>query len=165
MIHDRLESFKKWLQVNGAEIQPLTNEYEILRFKGSRVGVVYSSGKTNGDYADHAYSCFSKNKSWNGKPKRKARRIKGENRKNVLLNRDGGDCFYCGKPLNGDITEEHLLSLVSGGNNSYGNLVLAHASCNKNVGNISVAEKVQIAIDNRIKVCWFNRLLKRVGIG
>ena len=49
-----IEKFSKWLTDRGAEILPLTNEYELLRFKGREVGVLYKSGKTSNSYTNHA---------------------------------------------------------------------------------------------------------------
>lgn len=69
-----------------------------------------------------------------------------------MIKRDGTKCFYCGQELEDDITVEHLISLVCGGKNSLGNMVLCHYDCNKNAGNLSVAEKVNMAIKNRCNV-------------
>lgn len=144
-----INKFSKWLTDRGAEILPVTNQYEALRFKGREVGVLYKTGKTSGRYTDHTIECFLKNKSWWGKPKTVARKSKYDKEKKALLERDGPDCFYCGKPLGEDITIEHLIAISSGGKNTLANMVLCHEECNTKVGNKPVSEKVKFAIKIR----------------
>ena len=57
------EKFEKWLQQQGCEILPLSSEYELVRFRGREVGVIYKSGKFSGTYASRALSRFPKWKS------------------------------------------------------------------------------------------------------
>lgn len=146
-----LEKLQRWLMDRGAEILPPTNEYEALRFKGREVGVIYTSGKVSGNYVNHTIECFRKNKKWWGKPKSEPRKTSYQKEKKALINRDGTICFYCGLEMNDDITIEHLISLSSGGKNTYANMVLCHYECNNTVGNLPLNEKVKIAINNRIK--------------
>ena len=63
--------------------------------------------------------------------------------------RDGDNCFFCRKPLAGDLTVEHLVALAHGGPNHISNLVCAHAACNHEAGHLSVAEKVALALAKR----------------
>jgi 5-methylcytosine-specific restriction endonuclease McrA len=58
-----------------------------------------------------------------------------------LLERDGSGCWYCTRPLNGDVTLEHLQPLALNGNWGEGNLVLAHRGCNKAAGHLSRIKK------------------------
>jgi 5-methylcytosine-specific restriction endonuclease McrA len=147
-----IENFKAWLLLQGAEILPKTNEYELLRFRGREVGVVYTSGKTSNRYTLNAITCFLRRTKWDGRPVNTGRQPGYRKEKAKLLDRDGSDCFYCGLPLGDDITLEHLQSLVSGGSNTLANEVLAHEKCNQEAGVLSVAEKVKIAISKRIKL-------------
>lgn len=144
------DKFKKWLIQRGAEILPNSTEYELLRFKGKEIGVVYKSGKTSNDYTKKAIIAFNNNKRWDGKPYKVGRKKTYKKEKIAIQKRDGSNCFYCNKPLENDITLEHLISLVQGGKNTLGNMVLAHQECNNDAGNLTVVQKVNIAIKNRL---------------
>jgi HNH endonuclease len=157
-----VEKFVNWLTKRGVEILPCTNEYELLRFKGNEVGMLYKTGKVSGKYVTDAIKAFQANSYWDGKPDKEPR-IGGNKRKTVkeeLLKRDGDCCFYCGHRFNyymgkismPDVTLEHLIPVSSGGTNLISNLVLCHKQCNEGVGNLPLAEKVKIAINNRIKL-------------
>jgi hypothetical protein len=61
------KKFNIWLQQNGAEILPISNEYEEIRFKGSEIGVKYKSGKYSNEYAKNAFYCYSNGKKWDGR--------------------------------------------------------------------------------------------------
>lgn len=144
------EKFIKWLTERGAEILPVTNEYEAVRFKGKEFGVLYTSGKTSNVYTAEAISCFIRNKKWNGGPVNIGRNKTYVKEKVALLGRDGDDCFVCGMPLFTDITVEHLMPLVSGGKNTLANMVLAHEKCNAELGAKPLHEKVKLIIQKRI---------------
>ncbi len=145
------EKFIKWLLSNGAEILPVSNEYEEVRFKGTEVGVLYKSGKTSNYYTKNTIQCYQKARRWSGKPISTGRKPTYKREKLMLLKRDGNRCFYCHKRLGNDITLEHLIGLTSGGLNILSNMVLAHKKCNYDVGNKPLNEKVEIAIFNRTK--------------
>lgn len=144
------QKFINWLVNKGCEILPTTNQYEVLRWKGSEVGVIYTSGKTNSPYARQAVSAWKSGKRWNGGPISTGRHKGYKRQKQILIERDGCDCFYCGLPLGDDITVEHLLSLSSGGKNTIGNMVLAHFECNQSAHNKTIAAKVKMALDGRL---------------
>lgn len=144
-----VEKFKKWLSKMGVEILPTTNEYESVRFQGREVGVLYKSGKVSNKYAAGAVSSFIKNKPWDGKPVNVGRKPTYKKQKIKLIERDGTDCFLCGKPMKDDVTLEHLIALSSGGKNTLANMVLMHEGCNKEVDNIHLNEKVKLAIKYR----------------
>ena len=150
MTTKELEKFKSWLHNNGAEILPPTNQYELIRFKGTEVGVIYTSGKYSGIFANRTYTEFRNNKTWSGRPISTGRDKSYVRYKKQLLKRDGDRCFYCGEYLRDDITVEHIQSLVSGGKNTLGNMVLAHEKCNQEAGNLTVSDKVKLAINKRI---------------
>ena len=145
----KIASFKNWLINQGCEILPVSNEHESLRFKGQNVGVVYKSGKTSSNYVDRAIRCYKTASSWDGRPISTGRKTSYKKRKEDLLRRDGGNCFYCGEPLKNDITLEHLQSLTSGGKDTIGNSVLCHEECNHKAGAMTVVEKVSMAIKMR----------------
>jgi len=144
--------FKLWLQANGATILPTTNEFESIRFKGSEVGVIYTSGRFSGWYAKNALDCFNKKIKWDGRPISHGRSSAYKKDKIKLLKRDGTCCFLCGKELNDDITVEHLIALVSGGKNDVSNMVLTHYECNKELTTKPIYEKVRMAIERRLKM-------------
>lgn len=69
-----------------------------------------------------------------------------KNVREKLLNRDGDLCFYCGNPLLGDATIEHLVGMwVGGSHNKLDNLVLAHMKCNSKAGILPVKDKHALA--------------------
>jgi len=146
---ENINKFKKWLISQGCEILPLTNEYEELRFKGRHVGVLYGSGKTSNQYTNNAILCWRSGLKWDGGPVKVGRNSSSKKQKILLIERDGSNCFYCGKPLGEDITIEHLMALNNGGKNSLGNMVLAHRWCNNEAGTLNIVEKVNFAINKR----------------
>jgi len=145
------DKFKLWLQQNGAEILPCTNEFELIRFEGSETGVKYKSGKYSNPYAQNAFICFTTGKKWDGRPLNVGRKANYKKEKEALVKRDGCHCFYCGKPLLDDITLEHLISLTSGGLNNLSNMVLAHEDCNNFMGHKPLNEKVNYALRMRME--------------
>jgi len=153
-----VKKFEKWLVMRGCEILPPTNSYEILRFKGREVGVLYSSGKTSGKYADGALKAFYRNSRWAGKPIKTGRKNSYKAEKRKLIARDGTDCFFCGLALEDDITLEHLIPLVRGGKNSLENMVLAHEACNQEAELLPIYQKVEMAISKRILISPFQDL-------
>ena len=144
-----IDNFKKWIQNQGGEILPCTNEYEELRFRGSQVGVLYKSGKTSNPYTTKTITCFRKKIIWSGKPVNIGRKTTYRKQKIKILERDGDKCFFCGESLGVDITVEHLIALSSGGTNSLSNMVLAHKRCNSMASNKPLNEKVELAIKMR----------------
>lgn len=147
-----IEKFKQWLINHGCDIQPPTNQYEKLRFKGSEVGVIYTTRRTSGKYADEALKAFQSNNAWNGGAIKTGRWNGYQKEKKQLIKRDGISCFYCGLEMGDDITVEHLLDLKYGGKNELSNMVLADSKCNYEVRNMNLAEKVKLAISNRSKL-------------
>jgi 5-methylcytosine-specific restriction endonuclease McrA len=68
-----------------------------------------------------------------------------------LLDRDGHHCWYCAKPLGGDITLEHLQPLALSGTWAEANLALAHRGCNKSAGHLSRIKKEHLRDEMRAK--------------
>lgn len=147
MLKDK-EKIIEWLKSQGCEILPPTNDYEELRFKGKNVGVVYSTGNVANEYTRKMLVCFRQNKKWDGAPISTGRKSYVK-QKIALVERDGRNCFYCGKLIGEDITVEHLIPLTSGGTNLLSNMVLAHEKCNKEMGFKPLNEKVKLAITKR----------------
>lgn len=145
-----VEKFTNWLKNHGCEILPQTNQYETVRWKGKETGVLYSTMRTNGQYASGAVSAYKRNSIWNGGPDKVIRKGSYKKQRAKLRERDGDDCFYCGLKLGDDETFEHLLELNQGGKNSINNGVLAHTECNQAVEGFTVSEKVNFAIEKRI---------------
>lgn len=144
----KLAAFEKELKAAGAEVLGPTNPYEVLRFKTSHgVGIVYKGkrGETWNAEALAAKQHLAKQKGSLAPVALKGRR---NNRASVaaILMRDGSDCFFCRKPLDGDLTVEHLVALAHGGPNHISNKFLAHAECNNRAGHLSAPEKVRIAM-------------------
>lgn len=147
-----LKAFESYLLNMGAEVLPPTNQYELFRFKGLETGIIYTTGKVNSNYVWEAIAAFQTgNSQWKGRPEPTIRRGSYRRQKKSLLARDGRNCFYCGKDMGDDITVEHLVSLAAKGPNTLANMVLCHESCNQNAHNLPAAEKVRMAIQNRLK--------------
>lgn len=142
-----IEKFKSWLISQGAEILQPTNEFEILRFRSRKgTGVVYISKRgfsVSGQLVTDAYACMKEAKPWDGKGK-PTKRTQGSFRRRQLLDRDGDNCFYCGRELGADMTVEHLVSVNQGGPDRLENLVPAHQRCNQEAGNMAVMEKIKL---------------------
>ena len=147
------QPFIKWLQQHGCEILPPTNEYELVRWDGKQVGILYTTGKVNSPYASKALDCFharGTGKKWHGGPISTGRKSNYKKEKAKILERDGKRCFYCGKKLREDITLEHLIPLSAGGKNALSNMVLAHEECNIRAGVLPLNLKVEIAVRERL---------------
>lgn len=148
-----LKKFAKQLEAAGGEILGPTNPYEILRFRTSKgVGVVYQGkrGQTWNAEALAASEHLEKGKGSLAPVSVKGRRT-DKATVTRLLSRDGDQCLFCGLALDGDITVEHLVSIVHGGPNHISNLFLAHAACNQRAGHMSAPEKIAFAIAERSK--------------
>lgn len=148
----RIEGFKAFLTARGCDVLAPTNEWELLRFKAAgRTNVVYTNSKRGiavvGPDIAPAAASFVNGQSW--KPAGAARKdALNSRRRRVLvarlIERDGTNCFCCGKPLGDDATVEHLVSQAHGGPSRIGNLALAHAECNQAGGHLSVIEKIKL---------------------
>jgi len=157
----RLPDFKDWLREHGCEIQEPSNEYELVRFRSAiGVGVLYI-GKgglsCNVPFVADALLLFLNKHQWEvGKIKPK-KRFPSPKRKKELLLRDGDCCFYCGRPLNSDITEEHLVSVSQQGYNRLDNIVLAHAECNSRAGSMSLMAKIHFRDEVNCNIVSFQK--------
>ena len=151
------DAFRSFIVARGSEVLALTNPYEVERFTTpDGVGVIYKdkSGRLSWvGGAKEAFSAYASGATWRAVAKGK-RLLSGRSGAVIraILERDGSDCFYCGKPLGDDMTKEHMFSVTQGGTSHIGNLVLAHDRCNKDVGHLSVAEKCRVAMAARAKL-------------
>lgn len=149
----KIEKFKTFLRNSGADILENTDEWMILRFrtKNCPASIIYQ--KKNGSYtfigeAKEAYDAMMSKDVWRSMPaglKKKKRAQKD------ILERDGAECFFCGiDTTEENRTLEHLLSVAHGGNNDQANLVIACESCNNEVGDMPIIDKVRYREGKRI---------------
>lgn len=149
----KLKSFTEYLEARGAEVLPPTNDYELVRFYANQVmSVIYinKSGSISSflNEAEKAYRAFLNLGSWsveNGGVGRNLKKDKKDQRKAAIIERDGLNCFFCGKECSeNNRTLEHLLPISQGGSNHIANLVIAHVECNGMAAHMSIAEKVRL---------------------
>lgn len=149
-----MNKFKTWLRQGGANVLNTTNEYEAVRWKGAKTGVIYKSGKANGDYAYSAMGEYQQGIAYTGGPTKTSRMKKSKKRtvKQRIAERDGTKCWFCLKEMEvGEMTLEHLIPVVAGGSNHIANTVLAHSHCNNEAGTLPLIEKIDIRVKNLMK--------------
>lgn len=144
----KTDAFEAWLLSGGAEKLASTNPYELVRWRDPvGVRVLYRNAKgritANGDAA----VCVSDYLAGRPYPWRQRRGVAlfyGQRRQLVeaVLDRDGDDCFFCGRPMGDDVTIEHLVPKNSGGPDHAANIVLAHRACNHAAGHLHVVGKI-----------------------
>lgn len=138
----------------GERLSP-TNPYEVARFRTLYgVGIIYQNAKGKRTWSPEADKAKEHIKAGKGSlaPVAVVNRAGQAQRRSAvlrILDRDGGDCFFCGDQLADDVTIEHLVPIAHGGPNHISNLVCAHATCNREAGHLSVAEKVALAVVKR----------------
>lgn len=139
-----VERFQTYLIDRGAIVMPITNPWEVVRFKTiAGTSVMYTNKKgdiTHTGESAMAYDAFKGKKAWRAvDPKRKNLKSK----KSKLANRDGKMCFYCQSKLPfEELTIEHLLNKSHGGNDHDSNLCLACEPCNSTVSNWALTKKM-----------------------
>jgi 5-methylcytosine-specific restriction endonuclease McrA len=88
----------------------------------------------------------------------------------LLRNRDGGRCWLCGAPIDFKAEPnsarapslEHLIARSRGGPDTMDNLVLCHPPCNRELGDVPLAEKIK-AREVWKEAAWKAALSKRLG--
>ena len=142
-----------------------SNGYEVVRYKAytadatkAMTHIVYrkdsglltwtgASMKHYQAFLDGAEFVWSKPYK-QAKPPKTARKAKklgtAARHREQILERDGGDCWFCGKAMGSDCTLEHLLPRAHGGTHNLANLVLAHAACNHKAADSSISAKVEL---------------------
>lgn len=139
----------EFLELGGAEILPITNPFELARFKTvNGVCVIYQNKKGalsySNDHAKIAAVNFLEGNTWNAS--KKYHRIQRKTIEAKLLERDGNICFYCDVEFTEDTppTLEHILSITHGGTNNIANLCLCCEPCNVAAGNLPIVDKLKI---------------------
>lgn len=148
----KIDAFAARLKQAGAEILGPTNPYEALRFRTSKgTGVIYVNKRGGETWNAEALAAREHLDAQRGSlaPVKVNGRRTNKGTVSALLARDGECCFFCGGPLDDDITVEHLIAVAHGGPNHVSNLFLAHAACNQLAGHMSGPEKVKLAIKGR----------------
>lgn len=144
-----VEKFKRYIEQHGGEIQPVTSEYELVRFRGSQIGVIYKSGKCSGVYATQARKDYKAGRDWSGRPTKASKARRNGSKKTQLLLRDGDECFYCLQEMRLDeMSVEHLIPTSAKGPHILQNMVLAHQKCNSDMGSKTLIEKLKIRESN-----------------
>lgn len=166
----RVSNFAAWLAQNGAEVASPTNPYELIRYRAyeakkgkATVNVVYR--KENGLITFTAnsrkhYQLFLDGKTLEARALPQSLKVKGsghapakgEIRRARLMERDGTDCWFCGRPMGGDVTIEHLVARSKGGVNHLDNYALAHQKCNAAAADKSLVEKIALRTAMRAEV-------------
>ena len=152
-------AFRAWLQQHGCQILEPTNPYEVARFSTpDGVGIVYRKeggriSKMIGG-SEALYWAWKEGKEFKF-ASRTPRQRRNDKKRNQLVvkisNRDGWDCVYCGATLNKETaTIEHVVALATKGAEHIANMALACEPCNKEVGHMSVREKINYARKNFI---------------
>lgn len=147
MRRDEIPAFATWLVVHGAKLRDHLKPTDLLRFAhAGHVGVVRESGADAvaipSPFAQAYVEAFRDNRAMPRGPRRNAGDPKTA--MEIAYLRDGGDCFFCGRPLAGDVTCEHLLARADEGKRQAANVVLAHTACNRLAGHAPIAEKIKL---------------------
>lgn len=154
-VEKKLDTFKKFLGANGAELLENTNEYELIRFRAAGItGIIYFNKKNGVTFvgpAQKAWEAFKSASAWSSG----AATIR--NRKSTVTirsirKRDGDQCFFCLEYVSiADESEEHLVPITAGGPQHISNKFLAHKACNARAGHISAPEKIAIHVHAHLK--------------
>jgi hypothetical protein len=152
LLRKKRDAFLSWLTANGAAVLTPTNEWEVVRYRdGGVTSIIYH--RASGDLtftgsARAAWDSFQSGLKWRAATP-KAKRATGNKKRRAkfvetIRERDGDDCFYCGRHVDEDTESvEHLLSITHGGAPEHiANLFLAHHVCNQMAGHLSVVEKI-----------------------
>lgn len=149
-------TLEEFLEQGGAVMLPITNPWEVVRFRTPRgTHIVYTNKQGNKTYSDEyakeAYHAWGDGKPWIAKEKVSRRSIRYLIE--AIKKRDGDECFFCYKPFTAEKPEtiEHLLAITSGGSNAIANLALAHQECNMVAGNVAVMDKIKIREEAKTK--------------
>lgn len=98
---DEIKRLTDWLARQGAEVLAPTNPYELVRFRArGGVHVIYTkaTGRLSiAGFAKEALAAFHANKPLSMGITKKSRNSTHA-RKVALVERDGGNCFYCDQP-------------------------------------------------------------------
>lgn len=148
-----IDAFRDWLVDQGAAFADPTNEYEALRYRlDATTHLIWrrKNGRiTRSPTAQKHWDAFAAGEHWD-----RIKRLGGKRRQQMvhaLIERDGHDCWLCGKPLGDDITVEHFLAVARGGTNNPANAALTHEACNARLADLPIVQKVALRDAIRIK--------------
>jgi 5-methylcytosine-specific restriction endonuclease McrA len=146
-----IAKFTARLEAAGAEILAPSNEWELLRFRSNEgVAVIYRNKRGDQIWSEIALRAQDRlNAGKRVSPAPKMPRRRRNNDKLTIIERDGGECLYCGVQVGEYGTVEHLVAVAHGGPSHISNKFLACAPCNKAVGHMSAPDKVKLAIQQR----------------
>lgn len=144
------DAFSEWIVAQGGVIQPVTNEWEVLRYKlpPKRVGVLYRNKRDQQTPTEIFGEDYKKFLSDTGlAPSEKidrARWAEKKKLKSIIAQRDPESCIYCSQFFTEDAPEtlEHFHAINRTGNNHEDNLGRACKPCNEVVGSLPVAHKI-----------------------
>ncbi len=162
-----VQAFAGWLAMSGAEIGTPTNPYEVLRYRSYPDGAtkmmtssIYrkDSGQVTWTGASFKhYRRFLDGAPLIGQSAGKAKKAlkakpakivqtpsKSEVTREKLLERDGDQCWFCGRAMGADKTIEHLVPKSAGGRNVLANYALAHRACNAHAADMPLVEKIEL---------------------
>lgn len=148
---DERQRFAAFIRENGGEVLPVTNQWELARFRGNGItSIIYTDAKGHHTYTGQAREALEAFRS--NKPFRLTRATRRPNRKNMatvdraIIDRDGERCFYCDGAWSdaNPRTREHLVAATAGGPNHISNLFHACRRCNTEAGHLSAPEKIRL---------------------
>lgn len=153
----RMNAFRAWLENAGAKILPAGNALQEAARVRTSIGTLVLIQTRDGrevwppDLLD-LLAKFAEREAVQLAPFDRARpKSRLAERYDVLVKRDGPECFYCGHtveppgspvPAGDEASIEHLVSFCHGGPNHLANAFLAHRECNAKAGHLSAAEKI-----------------------
>lgn len=162
----KVADFLAFVAQSGGEVGTPTNPYEVVRYraywrgtKTSSIHIVYAkenglltwTGGSEGHYRAFIDGAPMEELPGAPAPKPFGRTgkftkpdSKGQVRRAKLLERDGGDCWFCGDPMGDDCTIEHLVAKASGGRDSLANYALAHKRCNADAADLPLVDKIAL---------------------
>jgi 5-methylcytosine-specific restriction endonuclease McrA len=137
--HDK-EYAKKYYQENSDKIKECSREY----YKANSENLKSKSAKWREENYEKLFiqqrnyriNNYSKILDKNARRRSLLKGVKVENVDRLkVYERDSGICGICKKPVNlEDMTIDHIIPLVKGGEHSYKNVQIAHLSCNSSKG-------------------------------
>lgn len=143
----KLLEFARWCVDQGCICESLTSDWEVLRINahGKKL-ILYKNAKDVLNWPFEllqAYKAFCRNDTYKGFVQKFSERRSSATLRKRILQRDGTKCFYCGEEMGDDVTLEHILAIKHGGVNRIENLACCHEQCNKDVGHLSISQKIK----------------------
>lgn len=147
----RLTEFKEYLKSQGIFLQPIHKPEELIRFSDQHgVSILYTANanaKRMTGRMHYAWTCFCQNRQ-----RMQGYRKAVPSKVQLLLERDGDECFLCCQKLGDDITVDHLVAKSKGGPDHLDNYVLMHRRCNNLCEDRSPMWKMRMRERNRDRI-------------